>query len=217
MEKDLTFSRSKKIAQEINAHIKLWQKELSRLIIGIDGYSASGKTTVADCLAKENSEVVVIHLDDFLKSSEERVKMMSGGEDKSKVFELNWYRYDLLEKIAEKFKQSVQYSLEVYDYDLKKYVTKNYDLSKPIMLIEGIFLYHPEHAISGVFDKKVYLDVDFEEADNSRIQRDKKRWGNEYVDETHPDSFVKPFKEAYRRYFNDYHPEKLADVVIKAY
>ena len=215
MEKDKKFSRSQKIAVKINSVINFWLKEKGRLIVGIEGYSASGKTTIADCLAKENSNIVVIHLDDLLKSSEDRVAMMKSGENRSKVFELKWYRYDLLEDIIENFKQSHSLSIEIYDYDLKKMVTRNYDLFKQILIIEGIFLFHPEHTVSRAFDKKIYLAADFDKADDRRNRREKKRWGREYMDENHPDSFVKPFKEAYRGYFDNHHPEKVADLVMK--
>ena len=215
MKQTKQFSRSQKIATKIVKHVGLWMENTERIIIGIEGYSASGKTTVADCLAKDDSRIVVIHLDDLLKSSEDRVAMMTSDEDRSKVFELKWYRYDLLNSIVEKFKQSEQYSVEIYDYDLKKTITKVYDLAKPILIIEGIFLFHPEHTISKAFNRKVYLAVDFDKADGRRNRREKNRWGKDYVDESHPDSFIKPFKEAYRRYFNSHHPDKLADLVIK--
>lgn len=215
MKKLQQLSRSQKIAQRINKKIESWQKERGRLVIGIEGYSASGKTTVADCLALENPGIVIIHLDDLLKSSAERAAMMNSGDDRSKVFELKWYRYDLLDRIVKKFKKSLPFSVKIYDYDLKKTVTRTYDLSKKILVIEGIFLFHPEHAISEVFDKKIYLDVNFQQADSRRVRREKKRWGKQYVDENHPDSYVIPFKEAYRRYFKTHHPERLADLTIK--
>lgn len=177
MEQNKQFSRSQKIAIKINKSVNLWLKEKDRLVIGIEGYSASGKTTIADCLAKENSQVVVIHLDDLLKSSEERATMMKSGEDRSRVFELKWYRYDLLDTIVEKFRQSLPFSIEIYDYDLKKMVKRIYDLSRPVLVIEGIFLFHSEHAISKTFDKKVYLAVDFDKADDRRSRREKKTLG----------------------------------------
>lgn len=215
MKKNRQNPRSNKIAADISRNINLWLKEKDRLVVGIEGYSASGKTTIADCLAETNSGVVVIHLDDLLRSSEDRMALMNSGKDRSKVFELEWYRYDLLQNIVAKFSTRTLFSTEIYDYDLKKMVNKFYDLSKPVMVIEGIFLFHSEHAISKVFDKKIYLAVDFERADSRRTRREKKRWGNEYVDEAHPDSFVRPFKEAYRRYFNNYKLQELADLVIE--
>jgi len=214
MQKNQQLFRSKKIATRINKYLNSWLEEKDRLIIGIEGYSASGKTAVADCLAEENSAVVVIHLDDLLKSSEERATMMNSGEDRSEVFELKWYRYDLLDDIIEKFKQEIRYSIDIYDYDLKKMISKEYNLSKTILVIEGIFLFHPKHKISKMFDKKIYLDIDLKKADDRRIRREKKRWGKKYVDEKHPNSFLKYFKEAYQRYSDNYHPKKLADLVV---
>lgn len=215
MKKNQEFPRSKRIAHKINTHINLWSKNKDRIIIGIEGYSASKKTTIADCIAKAHKQVVVVHLDDILKSSEQRIKMMHSAMDRSVIFELNWYNYDLLNTIVQKFRHSTPFTIDIYDYDLKKTVIKNYNFKKQILIIEGIFLFHPEHEVSKIFDKRIYLDVDFEKADLRRDRREKKRWGKNYVDENHPNSFVKPYKEAYRRYYKTHHPEKLADLVIK--
>ncbi len=187
------------------------------MLIGIDGYSASRKTTIADLVGQKNRSVAVVHLDDLLKASTERVKLMRLSKDQSKVFELQWYRYNVLNEIVKQWQvgRKRTYSVRVYDFDKKKYAIRRYDISRRILLIEGIFLYHPRHSISQKFDKRIYLDVDFDKADVRRTHREKKRWGKEYVDEHHPDSFVRPFKQAYRRYYKKYHPDQIADFVIK--
>ena len=61
--------RSERIAQKINEKIKVWLKDHTRLIVAIDGYAGSGKTTVANFIAKQNPYALnhikyVITLDD---------------------------------------------------------------------------------------------------------------------------------------------------------
>jgi uridine kinase len=210
------FYLSEKISKKISSSIETWLRARDRIIVGIDGYSASRKTTIADYVAKHNRNLVVVHLDDFLKSSAARVKMMKSAKDRSKVFELKWYRYSVLDNLVKEWQTAspAKYRANVYDYDLKRVVTRKYNLSKPVLMIEGIFLFHPRHAISRKFDNRIYLSVDFHKADSRRQRREKKRFGKEYVGENHPDSFAKPFKVAYRRYYKKYHPEKQADLLF---
>jgi len=86
-------TKSEKIAKRINRMIKKWLSDGKKIVIGIDGYSGSGKTTILGYLARINSEVLPLFLDDFIEHWSKRKKMMDQAEDKSKVFELKWYRY----------------------------------------------------------------------------------------------------------------------------
>ena len=79
-------------------------------------------------------------------------------------------------------------------------------------MIDGIFLFHPEHKLNKLWDKRVYLDVDFDKADRMRIVREKKKWGKAYLPENHPDNWTRYFKTAYRRYVKKYKPQKHADL-----
>lgn len=210
--------RSERIANKINENIQTWVQNHAKLVVAIDGYAGSGKTTVADYVAKGNSDVAVLHLDDFIKHWKDRKKLIDTAKDKSKVFEYEWYRYSDLEKIVRQFKSKKQGSVKykTYDYDANDFgPEKSLDLSKRILIIDGIFLFHPEHKVNMLWNKKVYLDADFVKADKMRVAREKKRWGSAYVSESHPDNWTKYFKTAYRRYVKEYKPQKNADTVFK--
>lgn len=87
--------------------------------------------------------------------------MIESAKDKAKVFEYEWYRYDDLEKLVKQFmKKRGVVKAKVYDYDKNDFTVRKYDLSKKIMVIDGIFLFHPKHAINKLWDKKIYLDAD---------------------------------------------------------
>ena len=210
--------KSERIAKKINEKIRAWAKGHAKLIVAVDGYAGSGKTTVADFIAKQNSDVLMIRLDDFIHHWKDRKRMIEKAKDKSQVFEFNWYRYDNLEKLAREFKTKNKGSItfKTYDYNKNDFgPQKSFDLSKKILVIDGIFLFHPKHKISREWDKTIYLDADFAKADKKRITREKKKWGKNYIPESHPDNWTRYFKKAYRRYVKKYKPQKTADIVFR--
>lgn len=202
---------------KINERIRDWAKNGDKLIVGIDGYAGSSKTTVADFIAKQNSDALTVHLDDFIHHWKDRKKMIDEAKDKSKVFEYKWYRYDDLERLIREFKTKNKgvIKFKTYDYDKNDFgPQKSFDLSRKVLIIDGIFLFYPKHKISKMLDKRIYLDVDFAKADKKRITREKKKWGKDYIPENHPDNWTKYFKEAYRRYVKEHKPQKSCDIVF---
>ncbi len=210
--------KSERVAKKINEKIKVWLKDRTKLVLAIDGYAGSGKTTVVDFIAKQNPEVLAVHLDDFIHHWKVRKKMIEKDKDKSRIFEYNWYRYKELEKLIKtfKFKNKGLVKIKLYDYKKNDFgPKKSFDLSKKILVVDGIFLFHPKHEVNKLWDRTIYLDVDFVKADRKRIKREKKKWGREYIPENHPDNWTKYFKEAYRRYTKKYKPQKSRDLVFE--
>lgn len=203
-------------AKEILKHLQHWSKENTRLIIGIDGYAGTGKTTIANALLELcPDDIELLHLDDFIQPVEKRIEMIRTFPDPSLAFEKHWYRYDVLQDLLSTYKENTALSFEtmLYDFDTNTISKKHrFDLSKKILLLEGIFLFHPENGITPFFDKRIFLDTPFEIADARRIQREKEKWGENYQDESHPDNWTRYFIEAYRRYTLHYHPEILCDL-----
>jgi len=211
-------TKSERIAKKINSKIREWAKDHAGLIVTIDGYAGSGKTTVADFVAKQNLNVLTIHLDDFVHHWKDRKRMIDGTKNKPRVFEYNWYRYDELEKLIKEFKMKDKGTIKVktYDYDKNDFgPPKPFDLSKKILVVEGNFLLHPRHKIGKFWDKTVYLDVDFAKADKRRVSREKKKWGKHYIPETHPDNWTKYYKESYRTYVKRHKPFEKCNLTFK--
>ncbi len=90
----------------------------------------------------------------------------------------------------------------------------SYDCSKRIMIIEGIFLFHPE-LFDDIFDYRILLETDQEAADERRRVREKARWGDKYMPDTHPDSYFRLIKIAYNEYLEKYQPKERADLVVE--
>lgn len=213
----ITMIKSERIAKRICKELQVWKKDHAKLVVAIDGYAGSGKTTVGNFIAKHNKDVLSIHLDDFINHWKVRKQMIEKAKDKSEIFEYHWYRYDDLERLIEAFlsgKKSIK--LKTYNYDKNDFDPKQtFDLSKKILVIDGIFLFHPKHEMNKLIHKKVYLDANFARADKKRITREKKKWGKKYLSENHPDNWVKYFKVAYRGYVARYKPTQKADKVFK--
>jgi len=209
--------KSEHIAKKICREIKVWKKDHAKLIVAIDGYAGSGKTTVGNFIAKHDKDVLSVHLDDFINHWQVRKQMIEKSRDKSKVFEYHWYRYDDLERLIKAFlsgKESIK--LKTYDYDKNDFNPKQtFDLSKKVLVIDGVFLFHPKHIITKYMHKNIYLDTDFAKADKKRIARDKKKFGKNYLPDNHPDNWVRYFKIAYERYVADYVSFKKVDMLIK--
>ncbi len=208
--------KSERIAIQICQKIKVWKKDHARLTIIVDGYAGSGKTTVGNFIAKHDKDVLSIHLDDFINHWKARKQMIEKAKYKSKVFEYHWYRYDDLERLIKAFlsgKNSIKF--KTYNYEKNNFGPKQtFDLTKKVLVIDGIFLFHPKHALTKYIHKKIFLDVDFAKADKKRIAREKKKWGKNYLPDDHPSNWVRYFKQAYRRYIKKYAPKKRVDLIF---
>lgn len=205
------------IAKRLNKKIKEWAWRHKKLIVVIDGYAGSGKTSVADCIARLNSDCLVVHLDDFVKHWKVRKRMMNTAQDRSEVFEYRWYRYNAIERLAKEFLSAKRkyVRLRVYDFDKNELTAPRiFDLSKNILVIEGIFLLHPQHKRNMLWGKRIFLRADPKRAEKRRIAQEKKKWGEAYLPANHPDSYIRDFKIAYKRYLDRYKPEQRADFVI---
>jgi uridine kinase len=188
----------------------------SKLIIGVDGYSGMGKTTLLNHLQNTDRALLTVNLDDFILPRRKRDKILSLSRDKSKAIELQWYNLNKIKRLIAAFKKTRKgrYIEGVYDAETDKYsLKKTYDFSKRFLIIEGVFLYHPK-VLNNIFDKRFYLDGNVKLADARRRAREKKKWGKRYFPETNPNSYSRLFKKAYVRYISKYRPQKTADRVF---
>jgi len=202
---------TKEILDEINKRVE----DDKKLVVGIDGYSGIGKTTLLNNLIEDNKEILCVYRDDFIKSRKITKKLLENTDDKSKIMELEWCDDKRIRDLVNKFRNSNEsYTIKIYNSDTGEVDTdKTFDLSKKILIIEGIFLFHPK-LIGDVFDLKIFIDEDMEAADQRRIKREKARWGKDYFPHDHPDSYFKLVKIAFERYLKLYNPKKLADIVV---
>lgn len=202
--------------KQVEEKIAEYSKGHKKLVVGIDGYSGIGKTTLLNKLVENNQNILPVFRDDFIKSRKVIERLLKNADDKSKIMELEWCDNEKIKKLVDKFRKSDKpYSLKIFNpttgnVDLKKI----FDLSKKIMIVEGIFLFHPK-LTNDIFDLRILLEGDNEAADERRRKREKERWGDKYFPDTHPDSYFRLVKIAFDRYYKLYKPQQRADLIIK--
>jgi uridine kinase len=201
--------------QQVRQKIAEYSKKYQKLVVGIDGYSGIGKTTLLNRLI-DNQNIVPVLRDDFIKPRKIIETLLKNTDDKSKIMELEWCDNEKIRDLVKKFKENIgAYTTKIYNSDTGDMdMGKTYDLSKQIMIIEGIFLFHPK-LTENIFDLKIFLEGDNIAADERRRKREKERWGDKYFPDSHPDSYFRLVKIAFNRYYESYKPQQRADLVIK--
>lgn len=131
----------------------------SRFILGVDGLSRSGKTTlvkkVSDILQEKGIHFYVFHIDNHIVEREKRYN--TGNEEWIEYYDLQWDVDWLTDNLFKKLKVSEAFNLSFYDQISDSHITKNIELpSNCIILIEGVFLQRSEWR--RFFDYVIYLD-----------------------------------------------------------
>ncbi len=207
----MTFSA----AEQINTALTKWLYETDKLVVAIDGYTGVGKTTLLNNLAKLTSNVLAVHRDDFLLPRNVVEELINKSNDRSRVFELKINDNKKITELIQAFKSGkAVYDFHAYNPASGELdIAKQLDLSKKVMVIEGVFMFHPK-LLNHLWDKRIYLDGDIEAIDTRRIRREKEKWGNDYFPEDHPDSYFLQVIIALKRYQELYKPKEQADLVI---
>ncbi len=187
----------------------------SKIVVGIDGYSGIGKTTTLKELAQRNQNILAVNRDDFIIPRKSFETLLSQASDKSVIFETEMLDLKKIRGFITAFRTSdTIYQTTIFNSDSGRCdIEQKYDLSKKILVLEGIFLFHPKQ-LNDVFDVKIFLDGDIDAADQRRIKREKERWGKDYFPHNHPDSYFRFVRIAFERYIKVCKPKESADLVI---
>ena len=201
--------------QQINFKLEEWGSSTNKLVVGIDGYTGVGKTTVLNQLAILNENILAVNQDDFLLSREATKNLLAKAKDRSQVFELENRDSKKIEDLVSAFRNGAEiYEMKVFNPVSGEIdILKSFNLSKKILVIEGAFMFHPK-SLDHLWGRRIYLDGNIEEIDARRVKREKERWGKDYFPETRPDSYFRQVIIALRRYKDMYNPEELADLVL---
>ncbi len=140
-------------------------------IVGITGGSGSGKTSFLKALEGQfsESEICVLSQDEYYKPMSEQYVDASGkcNFDLPSSFDEKAYETDILSLVAGKTITKEEYTFNNINATPKLLTFK----SAPILLIEGLFVFHFQ-AIAELMDLKVFVDARDDLKIIRRIMRD---------------------------------------------
>lgn len=121
-------------------------------IIGVAGESASGKSTISECLKEKLTDfkVKIIHTDDYYKEEFERLVIVG-------ILDGKQYIDDNLPSAL---------NLDIFYEDIDKARSEEWD----IILLEGVFILWDEKILP-LLDLKIFVDCDSDERFIRRIKR----------------------------------------------
>lgn len=150
-----------------------------RLIVGVDGLSRSGKTTVANELQQRviemGEDVCVFHIDDHIVERKKRYD--TGFDPWYEYYNLQWNVENLRQQLFEKLRDASVVKLPFYVVERDETIVKQVALPLAgMVIVEGVFLQREEWRT--FFDFVVYLDCPREirfqrESPSTREQIDK--------------------------------------------
>ncbi|AFS79047.1 uridine kinase [Gottschalkia acidurici 9a] len=138
----------------------IWENK--NYIIGIDGGTGAGKTTLTDELSHRLKAIglstLTLHIDDFIHKR--NIRYDSSKDEWLCFYSLQW-RYDyLINEILSnvKNKQSINKYIEMYDKKIDEYKEIKLVVESPyIILLEGVFLQRKE--LRKFLDYTIFIDV----------------------------------------------------------
>lgn len=185
-EKDRIVETKDEISRFLDLFLKIEEllRNNERVIIGIDGNSAGGKTTLAKAL-QDIYNADVIHMDDFFLPAnfrtDERLNEVGGN--------IHYERF--MDEVISKIKES-ELVYGVFDCSTMNYGMKKRIRTKPMLIVEGVYSLHPKFI--HIYDLKVFLSVSqkdqksriLDRSDGDKLRRYETEWlpmENKYFDE----------------------------------
>lgn len=176
---------------------------MERVVIGISGRSGSGKTTLVKKLLNHFGEPMIsLHtMDNYYLPRHEQIRDSKEylNFDLPTSFHRSKFAADLQE-----LKKGFRVELEEYVFNNERTPKKIRIQPRPIILVEGLFIYHYRE-VSDLIDLKVILDVPFDIAFKRRLQRDLKERNYDSAEIAH--RYHHHAEPAYLRYIHPYHRE----------
>ncbi|MDP4000295.1 MAG: hypothetical protein Q8Q11_02590 [bacterium] len=206
-----------KIAEPILEQVERWLKDADhklKLVIGIEGYSAVGKTTLHEYLRQQLPDLLQVRLDDYLAKRAVRDAIRSEANWQLDWKKSGWYQYEEFERVINAYRRSdAKFTSQIYNRDTDDYDrTVEYDLSKPAMLLEGSLLFRSPAGPE--IDRLIYLDGSWDEADRRRLKRHIAVRGDNYQTRERSRIFERNFRILYEKYLKKYDVRARTDLTI---
>ncbi len=172
-------------------------KDESKVVISVDGYAASGKTTFSAYLG-ELLNADVIHTDDFFLPAElktpERLNEPGGN--------IHYERFK--EQVIDNLKKNKAFAYDKYNCKNPKEKKSGFFMNRKFTIIEGAYSFHPyfgEYA-----DYKIFIKCSFDEQKARILNRN----GEEMLKK-----FTEMWIPMEMKYFKEFDIEEKADTVFR--
>lgn len=151
--------------------------EKGRVILTIEGGSASGKSTLANIL-KDKYDCTVIHIDDFFLRPEqrtiERYEEIGGNIDKERFFE----------EVVKPLRSDLDFSYQKFDCATMSLGEKVYVKLNRLIVVEGVYSMHPY--FGKYFNLSLFLDITQEYQKERILNRNSVTFANRFFEEWIP-------------------------------
>ncbi len=180
-------------------------KSGQRFILGIDGLSRAGKTSITRAIEEQLKErslpYFILHMDDFIETRKNRY--YTGKEEWEEYYYLQWNIENLREVLFKPCKSARELCLPFYVPEKDLQEMKRIELpSNCIIIIEGVFL--QRDMWRDYFDVVVYVEASKEK----RFQREKETTRRQI------DKFQKRYWKAEEFYIASVNPIRKANLVV---
>ena len=156
-------------------------------VVGIDGMSSSGKTTMGNLLKMNYPEANLFHMDDYFlqphQRTTERLAEAGGNVDYERVYE------EILSKLSDK--NGLTY--RAYDCQTQSIGEECFVPWSPLVFVEGCYSHHPY--FGELYDLKVFSEISAEE----QVERIRIRNGEKMLKR-----FVEEWIPRENKYFETY-------------
>ncbi|MGM0829129.1 MAG: hypothetical protein ACQEU4_12995 [Bacillota bacterium] len=205
--------RSKLISELANRILSLRINHPVR--VGVSGITASGKTTLANELAKEllcrKKKVIRTSIDNFHNPRDIRYKK---GKESAIGYYEDAHDYDSFKKrllIPLGPNGNLHYQTISLDLAKDEYVNKEIKVATKdmVLIVDGTFLFKKD--LCNLYDFKIFVNTDFELARKRGAKREERAFGSY---EEAEEMFIKRYHAASKLYLDQHSPQLNADVVI---
>ncbi len=138
--------------EEFVSSINSIPRKQSTLLIGIDGCGGSGKSTFANEIKEECTNVTVVHMDDFYLPSSQIIE--AGPKQKPIGSDFDWKR--VLNQVLEPISQNQEGYYQSYDWDADELAGWHTVPVGGIVIIEGVYSIRNE--LANEYDITMWVD-----------------------------------------------------------
>lgn len=168
----------------------------SRVLVGVDGPGASGKSTLAELLAAELPEATVVHVDDFYLPS-----ALQGSRDGQVAPHFDWPR--LVDQVIKPAASGGQVRYQRYDWDSDSLAEWHEIPPGTPLIVEGVYALEP--SVRAYYTFAVFCQAD----PATRLRRGLERDGEQARDQ-----WVNDWMPAEDAYLLRDRPADSADLVV---